>query len=116
LRVTNPFGRLAFLIRRLRRPFEVFSRGLIEPFGFSTRDTQAFPLRPREVLGQVHDLSNMVGIMSQLTIDRLKHAQLLTANHHRALQLRRSKRRETAEKQKPSFIPTGEQTVTRFVR
>src|SRR5215831_18389064 len=51
------------------------------------RHAQALPFVGLEMLGEVNDLTDVISVMRNLTIDRLHHGVILAANRDRAHQI-----------------------------
>ena len=68
------------------------------------------------VLRDIHNLADMIGIMSQLTIDRLHNRQRLASNLHRALKFGIAQRFERREERLPTELPLLHQDLLRIAR
>src|SRR5215472_11119393 len=72
------FFRYALLKRSRRGPV------LVEFFGLSARNTQRLPLARTEMLGQEHDLPEVLGVVRDLAIDGLQDGVRFAADRHPA--------------------------------
>src|ERR1035441_5503771 len=64
-------------------------------------DAERFPVRALPVFRQVHDLSEVVGVMCHLAVDGLQHGMRFAANRDRATQIVGMKRVDRLENQMP---------------
>src|SRR5579875_2530434 len=81
--------------------------------GFVARYCQGLPLIAREVLGQQHDLANMIWIVRQLAIDGLQHRMRLTANGDLAAQVVLLQWLQRGKHAGPSLFPQRHQRRAR---
>src|SRR5207302_11234958 len=72
---------------------------LIELLRFASRNAQRLPFARAQMLGQQYDLSDVLGVVRDLAVDRLQHRVRLAPNRHSAhhvFRLERIKRPENA--------------------
>jgi hypothetical protein len=77
----------------------------IESSGLSARHAQTHPVDILEVLGQKHNLSAMVGVMSNLTIDGLRDRMEFSANGYRPVQIVLREWFQRSENTLPALFP-----------
>src|ERR1700721_515246 len=84
-----------------------FSRGDVgvKFRGFAARDGQGIPIRSGQMFGKKHDLSNVVGVMRQLAMDRLHYRMRLTADISGAREISVRQRGHRVKRELPARFP-----------
>src|ERR1019366_9723395 len=88
---------------------DVLLGGCIELVRLTDRNTQTPPLCTCEMLGQVDDLADVVRVVRQLPVDRLKDRDRLAPDHDRPGKVRRGQRRQRPEERRPARLPSRQE-------
>src|SRR5579859_4855098 len=89
----------------MRLPLDVVRRIGVELSGFSSRDAQAAPRTGSVVLGDVDNLSDVVGIVGELPINGLQNAVRLASNKDGAFKIGIGERRKRCKQSGPTGLP-----------
>src|SRR5208282_5482726 len=77
----------------------------VEVRGLPTRDAERSPAAAREMLRDINDLADVIGVMSDLAVNRLHHGMALAANANGAAEVLVGERGEGVEHDFPCRFP-----------
>ena len=80
----------------------------VELRGLISRDTQATPVGVLQVFGEKYDLPDVISIMGELAVDRLRHGMRLAPDRYAARQIGISQWLERVEEASPAVLPQPE--------
>src|SRR5262245_58222945 len=95
----------ALLSRSWPRGFYFFCQERIEFRRTIARYAQRLPIARLEVFGEIDDLSDVIRVMRNLTVDGLHHRVVLAANLNGSHELLRRQRLNRFEDALPAFVP-----------
>jgi hypothetical protein len=91
------------------------ARGLVV-FGFAARDAQCLPVPCAQVLGEEDDLSNVLRVVGERTVERLHHSVRFLAYSHGPLHILGLQRVQRREHMEPRLLPPVQDFCARRFR